>query len=490
MNNLGEYYQEIGSENLSIINYEQAIKINPKNLRSRWLLMNTFPIIYQDSNQMGNYRKHFENNLNNFEKLLDENIVFDKTNVLNALNSSTNFYLHYQGDDITDLQKRYGKLINRLTKNIYPEFHKNIPFPKNNKLIKIGFVSSFFCDHVISKLFKNWIIKLNKNKFETYVYHVGMKNDHITDLIRKKSSFFFNTTDLEVTSKKIISDQLNLLVFLDIGMVPKLQILGSLRLAPYQCCAYGVPVTTGLDNIDYFLSAKSMEDDSSQSHYSEKLVCLPDLGVDYEDPKILYKHNLKSKIKNDETIFLSLQSNFKLLPQHDHIYADIIKKNPKCKFWFIGTKNEFIADKFKNRLSDMCREKKLSFENYFIFYPQTTYQNYLNLIDKADIILDSLEWSGLNTSLEAISFDKPIITLPSKFMRSKHTSAVLKILKIDELICSNKRDYVDMAVKLSINSIFYEDISKKIKMNKKSLFNNYKPIKFLEDFFTTLIKDK
>ena len=108
----------------------------------------------------------------------------------------------------------------------------------------------------------------------------------------------------------------------------------------------------------------------------------------------------------------------------------------------------------------------------------------------ADIILDSLEWSGLNTSLEAISFDKPIITLPSKFMRSKHTSAVLKILKIDELICSNKRDYVDMAVKLSINSIFYEDISKKIKMNKKSLFNNYKPIKFLEDFFTTLIKDK
>ena len=117
-------------------------------------------------------------------------------------------------------------------------------------------------------------------------------------------------------------------------------------------------------------------------------------------------------------------------------------------------------------------------------------QSYLNLIDKADIILDSLEWSGLNTSLEAVSFDKPIITLPSKFMRSKHTSAVLKILKIDELICSNKRDYVDMAVKLSINSIFYEDISKKIKMNKKSLFNNYKPIKFLEDFFTTLIKDK
>ena len=184
-----------------------------------------------------------------------------------------------------------------LTKNIYPEFHKNIPFPKNNKLIKIGFVSSFFCDHVISKLFKNWIIKLNKNKFETFVYHVGMKNDQITDLIRKKSSFFFNNTDLEVVSKKIISDQLNILVFLDIGMIPKLQILGSLRLAPYQCCAYGVPVTTGLDNIDYFLSAKSMEDDSSQSHYSEKLVCDDD------------RHNLLKYFYMFGIFFLFLHQN-------------------------------------------------------------------------------------------------------------------------------------------------------------------------------------
>ena len=490
LNNLGEYYQEIGNESLSIANYEKAIRVNPKNLRSRWLLMNTFPIIYQDSNQIKEYRIHFEKRLSELEKLIDANDIFEKDNILNALYSSTNFYLHYLGEDITDLQKRYGKLVTKLTKKIYPQHHNTVSKKNNSKLIKIGFVSSFFFNHVISKLFKNWIIKLNNDKFEKFIYHVGSKNDEITNLIKEKSSYFYNETNLDAVIKKIVSDELDILVFLDIGMIPKLQILGSLRLAPSQCCAYGVPVTTGLNNIDYFLSSKIMETDLSKSHYSEKLICLPDLGVDYEIPESQSANNLENTSKNEETIFLSLQSNFKLLPQHDHIYTDIIKKNPKCKFWFIGTKNELVAAKFKNRLLKMCSDKGLSLKDYFTFYPQSTYKNYLDLIIKSDVILDSLEWSGLNTSLEAISLNKPIITLPSKQMRSRHTYGVLKILNIDELICASKKDYVDLAVKLSTNSMFYENISKKIKINKKLLFNNFKTIEFLEDFFESLFKDK
>ena len=61
---------------------------------------------------------------------------------------------------------------------------------------------------------------------------------------------------------------------------------------------------------------------------------------------------------------------------------EIIKKIPKCKFWFIGTKNEFIASKFKERISMMCTENGLFINDFFVFYPQTSYQNYLNLINR------------------------------------------------------------------------------------------------------------
>ena len=91
-------------------------------------------------------------------------MFFDKEQILSTLNSCTNFYLHYQGVDVTTLQKRYSSVVHKLTKHIYPQFHKKISLNKFSKFIKVGFISTFFCEHVVSKLFKNWIIKLNKHK--------------------------------------------------------------------------------------------------------------------------------------------------------------------------------------------------------------------------------------------------------------------------------------------------------------------------------------
>jgi len=489
LNNLGEYNQEIGNEESSIEFYKKALKLEPKNLRSKWLMMNTFPIIYKDSDQINYYKKHFDENLNSLEELIKKDNYFKIKEIVSALNSSSNFYLHYQGSDITSLQKRYASLLHKLSKYVYPQFHKKIPYNKSANFTKIGFVSSFFFEHVISKLFKNWIIKINKNKFKTFVYHTGIDNDQTTDLIKKNCFNFFNKTNIDSVINKVISDKLDILIFLDIGMDPRLQIMTPLRLAPIQCSAYGVPVTTGIENIDYFFTGEVMETDDSHNHYSEKLVKLPDLGVYYDTPLRIHKSEINNKKNDGITNFISLQSNFKLLPQHDHIYFDIIKENPKSKFTFISTKNEFIAEKFKKRLIKISKDKGLIFKDFFIFYPQTSYENYINLIYKSDIVLDSLDWSGLNTSLEAINLDKPIITLPSNFMRGRHTSGVLKILKIDELICSSKKEYIDLAVKLSTDLEFKEKIVKKININKKLLFDNYKTIEFLENFFLSLDKN-
>ena len=489
LNNLGEYYQEIGNEDIAIDYYKKALKIEPSNLRSKWLMMNTFPIIYKNFEQINYFRNHFEKNLTELEKLVKEINISEKKKILNALKASTDFYLHYQGVDITNLQKRYGAVVEKLTNHIYPQFHKNIPFNQLSKFIRIGFISPFFCEHIATKLFKNWIIKLNKDTFKTFVYHIGSTKDHITNLIKENCFNFFHKTNIDQIINKIISDRLDVLIFLDIGMKTNMQILGSLRLASVQCTTWGVPVTSGLKNIDYFLSGESMETDSSQEHYSEKLIKMPACGTDYDIPQKKDVDNSNYKKEKNKICFLNLQSNFKLLPQHDHLYFEIIKKNPKCKFWFIGTKNEFVAGKFKERISMLCKENGLSLNDYFAFYPQTSYQNYLDLISKSDIILDSLDWSGFNTSLDALSLDKPIVTLPSKFMRGRHTYGILKCIKIDELICNSKKEYIDLAVKLSKNFDFRNKIVKKIKISKRLIFNNYETIKFLENFFISLFKN-
>ena len=480
-NNLGMLFQESGEHQKAISCYEKAIQVEPNNLASHWLSMNAFPIVYENLKEIDFYRKKFENSIEKINQLLDIQSQYTKKQIIDAMNSSTNFYLHYQGGNDLKLQIKYGKLIERLTQKIYPHFQQDIKINKSTESIKIGFVSPHFNDHTITKLFKNWIIKLNRNFFSIFVYYAGNKFDETTDLIKDHADNFFSHTHVDQLIDQIYKDKLDILVYFDIGMDPKIQILASLRLAPIQYNTFGHPVTSGLKNIDYFFSSELMEKKDSQKYYSEKLINLPGIGIDYDQIDIsnIKKPNIEKK--SNKIIFLNLQSLFKLLPQDDHIYLDILKKHPNCCFWFIhGLKNS-ISSVFKERIAKLFQNHNLSFNKYSIFHPRCTRDKYLGLIERSDIILDSLNWSGGNTSLEAISLNKPIVTCPSEYMKGRVTYSFLRKLNIEETIASSKKEYVEIAVKLAKDNNFRNSITKKIVNNKNNLFNDNKPIRFLEE---------
>ena len=480
-NNLGAVYFELGKHQKAISCYEKTIQIEPNNLTSHWLSMNTFPIIYENLKEIDHYRKRFEDGIKKINHLLDTQSQYTKKQIVDAMKSSTNFYLSYQGRNDINLQQKYASLIERLTEKIYPQFHQERTINKSKKFIKVGFVSSFFKNHTVSTLFKNWIIKLNRNFFNIFVYYIGNKFDKMTTQIKESSNNFFNHTEIDQLIGRISKDKLDILIYLDIGMDPMTQILASLRLASIQCTTWGHPVTSGFKNIDYFFSSELMKKNDSQKYYSEKLINLPGIGIDYDhcDISNIKKINIVKKL--NKTIFLNLQSLFKLLPQDDHIYLDIIKKQPNCCFWFIHGLRNSISSIFKERISKLFQKNNLSFNEYSIFYPRCEKDEYLSLIKQSDIILDSLNWSGGNTSLEAISLNKPIVTCPSEFIRGRHTYSILKKLNIEETIASSKEKYVEIAVRLAEDKDFRNSIINKIIKNKKELFNDDKPIKFFEE---------
>ena len=479
--NLGDTFKELGEHQKAVSSYEKAIQIEPDHLTYNWLSMNTFPVIYKDLKQIDHYRKRFENSIKKINQLLDTKPQYTKKQLIDAISSSTNFYLHYQGRDDLELQQGYANLIERIIQKTYQEFHKVRKENISLQNIKIGFVSSFMRKHTVSKLFKNWIVKLNKEYFKKYAYYIDDKFDHITDEIKKNVDYFYYSRNVDKLIKKISQDNLDILFYLDIGMKPKIQILSSLRLASIQCNTWGHPVTSGFKNIDYYFSSELMEINNSKKNYSEKLIKLPNLGIDYDFPDLSNIKRPNISRKSNTTIFLNLQSLFKLLPQDDHIYLDIIKKNSNCCFWFLQGVKSSVTSIFKERISKLFQKEGYTFENYFYFHPRCSQDEFLGLIEESDIILDSFNWSGGNTSLEAISLNKPIVTCPSNLMRGRHTYGILKLLNVEEIIANSKNEYIEISVKLATDIDFRNSIVSKIKKNKNILYNDDKPIKFLED---------
>ena len=123
-NNLGALFNELGKHQKAKNCYEKVIKIDPNNLTSHWLAMNNFPVIYKSLEEIDHYRKKFENSIKKINKLIDNQSHFTRQQFINAISSSTNFYLHYQGKDILELQKDYASLIERITQKTHQEFHK------------------------------------------------------------------------------------------------------------------------------------------------------------------------------------------------------------------------------------------------------------------------------------------------------------------------------------------------------------------------------
>ena len=80
---------------------------------------------------------------------------------------------------------------------------------------------------------------------------------------------------------------------------------------------------------------------------------------------------------------------------------------------------------------------------------------YYNKLANHKIILDTVGWSGGNTSMEALYLNKPIVTLIGNNLRANHTVAMLKQIDLDMLIARDYKEYISIANKLMENNEFF-----------------------------------
>jgi predicted O-linked N-acetylglucosamine transferase (SPINDLY family) len=252
-------------------------------------------------------------------------------------------------------------------------------------------------------------------------------------------------------------------------MFAGMQVIAPHKLAKKQIVTWGHPVTSGYKSIDYFFSSLSMELENSQKNYNEKLILLDGLGISPFFDFSRFNNLSKINNHNGKVIFLNIQSLFKLLPEDDDIYLDIYKRFPNAMFCFIKNKHNLVTNKFIYRLKQNLGKNFVN--NNCLFHDKVSNKKFLELVNSSDIILDSLKWSGGISSLEAIYLNKPIVTLPSELLQSRHTYGILKILEVNELIANNKENYISIAVELAKNLTFREFVINKIKENKKKIFN-------------------
>jgi predicted O-linked N-acetylglucosamine transferase (SPINDLY family) len=488
----GLILQKQGNYCLGLKYLEAVQKLKPEFLTARLQYLLSLPVLYSQESQIIACRKRFEKGLDELVFNTGLETVSQKRAALEAIGQFTNFYLPYQGQNDLALQKKFGEFSCLVMASCYPEYAKSLPMParKIDEKIRVGFISAYMHSHTVAKLFLGWIKNLNGDDFEVYCYYLKSKFDDVTESFKKQSNFFCQLNgDLESATRRITTDDLHILVYLDIGMFALASQLAGLRLAPVQCAAWGHPITTGFPTMDYFLSSELMEPANGKYHYSEKLVRLPNLSISYEPPSLpeMPKTRQQFGIGQKAFVYLSPQSIFKYLPQHDFLFPKIAREVSNAKFVFISNASRTVTRVFKKRLERAFEKFKLKARDYCDFLPRLGRNDYLSLNLAADVMLDTLEWSGGKTTLEAVCCNLPIISQPGQFMRGRHSYAILKILSLNELIAANNTEYIQTAIRMAKDREFYLKIKQRMRLNKNEVFNDLTAINALEAFFGSLV---
>ena len=267
-------------------------------------------------------------------------------------------------------------------------------------------------------------------------------------------------------------------------MDPNIQLLAALKLAPVQCMTWGHPVTSGLPTMDYFLTSDLMESADGDGHYSETLIRLPNLSISYapldEGPPA---GGGRDEARGpDEVVYLCSQNLFKILPQFDEVCARIASRAPNARFRFIGHASPFVTDSFFKRLSRAFQGHGLDAGRYCTIHPKMSQSEFLEFTARADVFLDTIGWSGGNTTLETVALDVPVVTLPGPMMRSRHSYAILKMMGVEDTIARDIDGYVDIAVRLGVDPAWRQEIVGKMRTNKKTIYNDDQAIRGLERF--------
>lgn len=454
----------------------EALALDPTHPMALWLAMQVPPSIVHDNDEAeARFLANWRGRLATLEGI--DLASVDPTVAQSMLFAASSFYAHYLGEPLTGEIRRLGRLVGTLAERAAG------PLPEGRRTddgrMRVGIATGVLRHHTVTKLFGALIRGLDRTRVELTLIHTASHEDEVTRRFVAGADAYLRLPGSHGdVARAIRAQDLDLIVWLDVGMETTGAALAALRLAPTQAALWGHPVTTGLRSIDVFLSSEGMEPTDGDQHYTERLHRLPGLGTCYTAPSAVAPA-LPTELaggKPEGTLAFMPQLVQKLRPRFDRALARIAAAAPELRFLMTPYFLDAPVRRFRERLGRAFEAEHVALDPRLLVCRWVSQAEWLGLAQVSDFGLDAFGWSGGNTSLEMFWFDTPIVTLPGPLMRGRHTMAMLECMELPQLIARDEEDYVRIATGLATSADFRSEMRGRIRERKHRLYDDQRVV--------------
>jgi len=473
----------------AMTSFDRAIELDPGNAKARWARVMLWAPAFS-SNGAGDSpsRSGFGAELAKFEDWW----IKSATDGALFVGDLQPFFLTYQEENNLALLKQYGRVCAKAMQRWLDRQKSPASKRPTGKRIRLGIVSGDIRLHSVwMALIRGWFRSFDPERFELVVFSLAAQVDEETSWARSKSDVFVGgpkTLSQWVTAMR--EQNCEILLYPAIGLRPMALKLASLRLAPVQINTWGHPDTSGLPTLDYYVSADCFEPADAQDHYSEQLVLLPHLGNRIQ-PLSLSSNDpgfAAMNIDLERPILVCPGTSFKYQPEHDHIFAEIARSVPEAQLVFFRPSVATLANLLQVRIAKEFEAAGLNVTDHVRFIRWLNFREFHCLLRHADVLLDTIGFSGYNTAVQAIECGLPLVTREGRFLRGRLASGVLRRMELPELIVPTKAEYVSLVVRLVTDRGYQAHIRHEIQQRRSVLFDDQSAMGPFQDFLESVAR--
>lgn len=321
---------------------------------------------------------------------------------------------------------------------------------KETVKLRIGYVSGDFYNHSVAYFVEPILINHDYDKFAVVCYYLGTRRDATTDRIKALPCTWrdLGGEPPATLSQQIREDRIDILV--DLSGYTADNRIGTFasRPAPIQVSWIGYPNTSGLAQMDYFLTDGECDPPGMTDHlFSECLWRLPRIFCCYLPP-IEFPAVVKPPcLVNGFVTFGSFNNFSKVTRQQIILWAHILRAVPCSRLYL---KSMALGDSsVKKSVLEQFNSEGIDGNRIDMRTITATPLEHLHEYSRVDIALDTYPYHGTTTTCEALWMGIPVITRPGVTHVSRVGVSLLQNIGFADGIAADADDYVVRAVTLA-----------------------------------------
>ena len=239
--------------------------------------------------------------------------------------------------------------------------------------------------------------------------------------------------------------------------VHPLALMATNRLARRAVTFFSSPMTTGLTEVDAYVSGELSEGEGSEADYSEKLLRLPGAGYCSGHRRMgSVAHATPGRdrleLPGRAVVFASGAVVHKLSAGVRRAWAEVLAGVPESVLmlfpfaptWDLQWPRTLLSQVFSAELA----EHGVDPSRLKLMQSLPGRDVVVAVLKSADVYLDSFPYTGANSVLDALEAGLPVVAMEGRQMRCRQAAAVLRSVGLGETVAATTAEYVDVAKKL------------------------------------------